>query len=233
MSRAADCTQYRLAASAQLDGEDGSAVLAAQGMDSLEAHLASCPSCTAWVSAATRMTRRMRIGTAEPAPDLIRPILETIAAEAGSRTGSYRTRVRRRRLITALRVGLVVVAIGQLALAVPSLLFGEFAMQAAVHVARETGAWNLALAVGFVAAAVHPRLAAGLATVLGAFVGVLVAITLFDLGAGHVQLDRAASHLVAITGLVLVLGLVRSISDRRAPTTGPVASSRDPWHAAA
>lgn len=126
----------------------------------------------------------MRIATAESVPDLTRPILEAIAAgPAAPVPGPNRSPVRRR-LIGALRLGLVVVALGQVALAAPSLLFGGFAMQSAIHVARETGAWNLALAVGFAAAALQPRLAAGLATVLGAFVSVLAVITLLDLGAG-------------------------------------------------
>lgn len=232
MSRATDCSQYQLAASAQLDGEDGAGLLRVQGLDTLESHLGSCPDCASWVAAATTMTRRMRIGTAESAPDLIRPILEAIAAEPALPAGSYRTRGRKR-LIVALRVGLAVMALGQVALAVPSLFFGEFAMQSAIHVARETGAWNLALAVGFAAAALHPRLAAGLATVLGAFVGVLVTVTLFDLGAGHVHLDRAASHLIALTGLVLVVGLVRFTSDRPAPTNAMMADRRHRRHAAA
>lgn len=228
----AECNQYRLVASGRLDGEDGSALLADQGLDRLETHLASCPDCTSWVAAATTVTRRMRIGTAEAVPDLTRPILEAIAAAPAPAADSYRSPLRRR-LIGALRLGLVIVALGQVALAAPSLLFGQFAMQSAVHVARETGAWNLALAVGFVAAAVQPRLAAGLATVLGAFVGVLAVITLLDLGAGHVHLDRAASHLIALTGLALVIGLVRTISGSPAPRRSGLASAPDLWHAAA
>jgi len=178
---------------------------------------------------------------AEFAPDLTQAIVAAIAAEPAPAPQSQRSAAsmgaeslpagstrRRRRLIVAIRVALVVAALGQLALAVPSLFFGEFAMQSAIHVARETGAWNLALAVGFAAAALHPRLAAGLATMLGAFICVLVAITLFDLGAGHVHLDRAASHLVAISGLVLIIGLVRATSDRRpAPGSAVVAAHRD------
>jgi len=209
----------------------------------------------------------MRVGLAESAPDLTGSILQAIAAEPvpvplsqqipgstdASRFARLGTSRRRRRLIIALRFGLVIVAVGQVALAVPSLLFGEFAMNSAVHVARETGAWNVALAVGFAAAAVRPRLAAGLATVLGAFVVVVVLITAFDLGGANVHLDRAASHLIAMTGLALVIGMVRLASDRSgptsasaiahlesllaarspAPTSPQVAIPHDPWHAAA
>lgn len=212
-----ECAQYRLAASADLDGEDGSGLLRDQGLGRLDAHLTSCPPCASWVASATRVTRRMRIATAEPAPDLIRPILEAIAAAPSptstATTRAYGSRLRQRCFL-ALRAGLVLVALGQVALAVPALSFGEFAMQSAEHVARETGAWNLALAVGFAGASLRPRLAVGLTTVLGAFVGVLVVITLLDLGAGHVPMDRAASHLVAITGLGLLIGLVYAGWDR-------------------
>ena len=77
-------------------------------------------------------------------------------------------------------------------------------MAAPVHLAHETGAWNLGLAVAFLAVAAAPRLAAGALPFLGTFTALLVTVTLADLRAGHVPADRAAVHLLLIAGLALV-----------------------------
>ena len=64
-------------------------------------------------------------------------------------------------------------------------------MSAPVHVAHETGAWNLAVAAAFLAVAAAPRLAAGGLPFLATFAALLVPVTLADLAAGHVHADRA------------------------------------------
>lgn len=223
MARSTDCTTYRLAASAEIDGEDSAGLLCARGLDPLETHLPECADCRTWAGQAMALTRRLRLAEAERVPDLTLAILEATATEP--LPTAHRGRVaRQRRLLRGVRIALVVVAAAQVALAVPSLFFGEFAMSSAVHIARETGAWNLALGVGLVAAAVTPRLASGLVTVFGAFLAVLVTVTLLDLGAGHVHLDRAASHLIAIVGLGLLVWLVRLTRTPQPSATAPVES---------
>jgi len=80
-------------------------------------------------------------------------------------------------------------------------------MSAPVHVAHETGAWNLGLAVAFLACAAAPRLAAGALPFLATFTAVLTVVTVTDLGAGHVHADRAVGHLLLLAGLVVTAAL--------------------------
>ncbi len=64
-------------------------------------------------------------------------------------------------LSSPVRVALAGIALAQLALAVPTLLFGTDE-GAPVHIAHEVGAWDLALAVGFLFAAWRPLRAVGM-----------------------------------------------------------------------
>jgi predicted anti-sigma-YlaC factor YlaD len=77
-------------------------------------------------------------------------------------------------------------------------------MSAPVHLAHETGAWNVGVAIAFLAVAAAPRLAPGALPFLGTFAALLVPVTIADLGAGHVHLDRAVAHLMLVVGALLV-----------------------------
>jgi predicted anti-sigma-YlaC factor YlaD len=98
-------------------------------------------------------------------------------------------------------------------------------MSAPVHIAHETGAWNLAVAAAFLAVAAVPRLAAGALPVLGSFAALLLPVTLADLGAGHVHVERAVAHLLLFAGVVLLSAVawrghrrsVRALAGRRVP----------------
>jgi predicted anti-sigma-YlaC factor YlaD len=99
-------------------------------------------------------------------------------------------------------------------------------MSAPVHMAHETGAWNLAVAAAFLAVAAGPRLAAGALPLLGSFAALLVPVTLADLAAGHVHVERAVAHLLLLAGVALVSAVawrgrrsraVRVIGGRRVP----------------
>jgi predicted anti-sigma-YlaC factor YlaD len=105
---------------------------------------------------------------------------------------------------SALRLALLAVGGGQLALALPPLVAGAATMSAPVHVAHESGAWNLAVAIAFFAVGVLPRLAAGALPMLGSFTVVLWWVTLDDLGAGHVYSHRALGHVLLLIGALLV-----------------------------
>jgi predicted anti-sigma-YlaC factor YlaD len=84
------------------------------------------------------------------------------------------------------------------------LVTGAGAMSAPVHVAHETGAWNLAVGAAFLAVAAAPRLAAGALPFLGTLAALLVPVTVADLAAGHVHAERAVAHLLLLAGVVLV-----------------------------
>ena len=101
-------------------------------------------------------------------------------------------------------MALLAVGVAQAAYAWPALVGGSGAMSAPVHMAHESGAWNLGIAAAFLAVAAAPRLAAGALPVLGTFAAALAVLTVADLRAGHVPTDRAATHLLLLAGVALV-----------------------------
>jgi predicted anti-sigma-YlaC factor YlaD len=188
------CDRYREAISARLDGEP-------LGMSAatLDAHLAACPACARWADTAASVTRQLRLGAAQ-VPDLTEAITTDVARPA--------RRVLRRRAL--LRAGLVLIGLTQLALAVPALVGDGVGMAMAVHTAHEAAAWNLALAAGFVVAAVVPRRAAGLVPLLAVFLVVLTVLSVRDLLDGAVPAARVLTHLAALAGLLLLVAVDRA-----------------------
>jgi predicted anti-sigma-YlaC factor YlaD len=194
------CEPFREAVSAGLDGES-------PGVPQrwVDEHLAGCPACRNWAEAAAEVTRRARLAPATAVPDVTAAVL--------GRLPRRRVRLRGHGVDAALRLGLLAVGAGQLAVALPSFLGAGVS-----HLAHETGAWNLGLAACFLVVALRPRLAAGALPFLLSFTAVLVAVTVADLGAGHVHAGRAGIHLLLVGGAVLVSALaVRG----RAPGRGP------------
>jgi predicted anti-sigma-YlaC factor YlaD len=189
----------------------------------VDQHLAGCPACRGWAEAAAEVTRRARLVAAPPVPDVTAAVLGRLPAVP----------VRRRRhwLDAVLRLALLVIGAGQLAVSLPAFA-GAGDMAAPVHLAHETGAWNLGLAACFLVVAVLPRLAAGALPFLLSFAAVLSWVTLRDLGAGHVHADRAVGHLLLLVGALLVSVLALR---NRAPRTGPLGAAREwsgrsaPW----
>ncbi|MGY1814397.1 zf-HC2 domain-containing protein [Blastococcus sp. SYSU D00820] len=192
------CPGFREAASARLDGESPGMPVA-----DLDAHLAGCPSCAAWVADAERVTRRARLAPAPPVPDLTAAVLAALPRELPGTAAAARARL----TDGALRLALLAVALVQAGAAWPSLASGVAAMSAPVHMAHETGAWNLAVAAAFLAVSAAPRLAAGALPFLGTFGVLLTVLTVADLRAGHVHADRATAHLALLAGVVLVTAL--------------------------
>ncbi len=215
------CDPFREALSARLDGE-------ALGLPrrALDDHLAGCAGCAAWAEDAARVTRRARVAPAETTPDLTAAVLGHLA---GPRPGAARA-ARARLVGTGLRLALVVIGAVQAGLAWAPLAHGLDAMSAPAHVAHETGAWSMALAVTFVAVAAVPRLAAGALPLLVTFVAVLGVVTVSDLLAGLVDLDRAAGHLLLVVGLVLVAAVAwrGRTPRRRRVVVGALAAERMP-----
>lgn len=186
---------YREALSARLDGEPLGMPVA-----ELDGHLGACASCSVWAVDAERVTRRARLAAAPPVPDLTATVLGALPGELPGARAAARARLTG----TGLRLLLLVVGVAQAALAWPVLVHGAGAMSAPVHLAHETGAWNVALAASFLAVAAAPRLAAGALPFLLSFTALLVSVTVADLGAGHVHADRAGAHLVLLVGVAAV-----------------------------
>jgi predicted anti-sigma-YlaC factor YlaD len=177
----------------------------------LDHHLETCPDCARWAAEAGRATRLARLDVT-PVPDLSAQITAGIALPA--------RRILRRRL--ALRAALGLTGMAQLAIGLPALTGDSMGMAMSAHGAHETAAWNLAIGVAFVAAAVLPRRATGLIPLLGTFTLVLGALSVRDLAAGSVTVGRLATHLAVLVGLVLLIVLDRA---ERALPPG--------WHAVA
>ncbi|MCW2740180.1 MAG: conserved rane protein of unknown function [Blastococcus sp.] len=189
------CSSVREAISARLDGEP-----LGMPVRELDEHLEGCPSCARWTDDAAAVTRRVRLAPAPVVPDLTAGVLAALPRELPGAAAAARTRL----MGTALRLALAAVGVGQAGLAWPSLTSGAAAMSAPVHMAHESGAWNLAVAAAFLAVAAGPRLAAGALPFLGTFAALLVPVTLADLLAGRVHADRAVAHLLLVVGVVLV-----------------------------
>lgn len=211
------CHTFREAVSARLDGEP-------LGMPdrALDEHLAGCPACAGWAERAAVVTRRVRLAPAAPVPDLTGAVLSALPRELPGAAAAARARL----VTTALRLALLAVGVAQAGLAWPVLVTGPGSMSAPVHVAHETGAWNLGIAAAFLAVAAAPRLAAGALPFLASFTALLVAVTLADLGAGHVHADRALAHGLLVLGVGLVSTVWWRGRRRRARRLRPAAVRR-------
>lgn len=191
-----DCSAYREAASARLDGE-------ALGMsdEALDDHLAGCADCASWVDQAVRLNRLARISRAQ-VPDMADAILD--AAPLPRRRGPAGWAVR------TLRIALGVIALAQLSISAPSLVGEDMAMPMATHASHESAAFNIALGVGFLAVAMAPGRARAALPIAGTFILVLGVLSIADLADGAVGFGRLATHLAAMAGVLVMLGLARA-----------------------
>lgn len=197
------CEECREALSARLDGEAEPA--------SPDEHLASCAECRDWFAGAERLRRAMLLRPAPPVPDLTAVILERTPAPSGDGWGR--------------RIALAVVAIAQLGLAFAQLLGTA---HDGGHLGHESGAWNLAVGIGLLTAALRPKTASGQLPLLTGFVGVLVVWSAGDLAAGRVTLSRLATHLLVVLGLALLYAVHRAHRGRGAPLPAATAGDGTP-----
>ena len=165
----------------------------------LDAHVDACPECRRWIEQAEHITRATRLD-ATPVPDLADRIFADVVLPA--------RRVHRRR--TLIRVALAVAGLVQLGVGIPALVGDSIGMAMSMHGAHEMAAWNLAVGAAFVAAAWLPRRAAGLVPLLGTFLVILTALSIHDVAAGEVGLDRLSTHAAALVGLGLLILLDRT-----------------------
>jgi predicted anti-sigma-YlaC factor YlaD len=200
------CEECREVISARLDDEDlpGEA-------DAVDAHVRTCADCRAFAERAARVRRLTRVRLAGPEPDLVGAVL------AAGPPRSVRTRA-----AGAVRVGLGGLGVGQVALAICGIAAAaghdhggvvELAGGSAAHLVHESSAWNLAIGVAFLLAAMGSRRVSGMVPVLGAFIGSLAVLSVLDLVGGGVEVGRLLGHGVALAGLVLLMALGRLAGD--------------------
>lgn len=187
---AASCEVMREAISSSIDGEE-----AGVSVDAREVHLAACPGCRRWRTGAHEVTRLFRLEPAGALPVPSRSLLAAIGRRAVA------ARLGREELLS--RLCLALVALAQLAVAVPALLLGTD-HGAPIHVAHEMGSFDLALAAGFLVAAWRPSRARGMQTIVGVAALLLVLTALIDLGAARTTVGDEAPHLLAVAGWLLL-----------------------------
>jgi predicted anti-sigma-YlaC factor YlaD len=185
-----ECEAAREAISALLDGEHPGVERSA-----LDAHLASCAACRFWREEAHALTRRARLASATAVPSAGASLMVTLR-EAERRRRWWRS-------LALTRGGLALVAVGQLVVTIPPLLFGTD-HEAPIHVAHELGAFDMALAVGFLAAALRPSRARGMRTLVGCAALLLVVTAAIDLVAGRTTASDEWPHLLAVVGWLLL-----------------------------
>ncbi|HEU5149360.1 MAG TPA: hypothetical protein VFU19_02615 [Iamia sp.] len=183
------CEDCRDAASARLDAEALPAGLTDEDVDH---HLEGCADCRAWVARATTLHRAVRVRPAASVADRTDAILAAVPASA-----------RPRPVREGVRYALLAIGLTQLVLAIPALILAEDA-SAPVHVAREMGAFELALGVGLLTTAWRPRLAAGLLPFAGALAGAMLLTAGIDVAQGEAVALTEAHHVVDLAGVALL-----------------------------
>jgi predicted anti-sigma-YlaC factor YlaD len=196
-----DCMTCREALSARMDGEPEPMPASAT-----DQHLDECAACQAWSAEASRLTRTLRVRPVGAVPDLTAQILEN-APEPMAR-------------VHWARIALGVVALAQLALGVAEVFGADQVMPGMTmsgHLFNESTAWNLALGVGLLWAAMRTRAVVGMLPVLTGFLVVLTAFSVHDLIDGQVGLSRVASHGLLVLGLALLWVVRRQDRGRGEP----------------
>ena len=197
------CDDVHLALSDRLDGEAET-----QPRVEVDAHLAGCSACRAWLARAERVTRAVRVQSVV-VPDLTERIL---AAAHAQRVLPEPAKPGRQAWVQWALGGLAVV---QLMLAVPDLL-GAVGHDA--HAGREVAAFDIALAVGLLIAAWYPEHARIFAPVVLTLVFCFGAISALDIMQGVVSPGRVAVHAISVVQAGLLWLLARQAAPRTSET---------------
>jgi predicted anti-sigma-YlaC factor YlaD len=176
----------------------------------VQAHLAACAACRADLTQASRLQRWLRLRPAESVPDLTPAILARIGpTEPGPRPAAQREV----RIALAVLAGLVAV------LPLPAPLLADEA-GAPLHLARELGAFQVALAVGLLLVAWQPQRRVQLLPVLAVLSVCPAVIAVLDVAGGRTPASAEGHHLVQLAGLGLVW-LLAHPPGRARPVAGP------------
>ncbi|CAM3128124.1 hypothetical protein [Stackebrandtia soli] len=196
-----NCASARAALSARMDDED--VLDAAATLD----HLRECAACGEWIGHANRISetaRKRYVST----PDLTEPVLRRIGDHERGRAA--RLRAWRR----GLRWAVGVAAIAQLGLALPALWPGADVGGHALHASREMASFDIAVAVGFLLAAIRPDRARAFVPVAFALAGCLAVTSLVDIAGGATDVLHEASHATALVQAGLLWALGRTSAGR-------------------
>lgn len=198
-----DCALFRESLSAAMDGETGPLPEA-----EVDRHLRGCGACQAWRDQAQRL-RRSLLRQAPAVPDLTAAILERAPLPSREKWAAR-------------------VALGLVGLVQSGLGFAEFlvpgdahaAHAGAIHLSNESAAWNLALGIGLLWAALRPRTAGAQLPLVAGFALVLGVASVIDVSDGQVGPGRLLTHSLLVVGLVLMFVVHRE--HRRRPAPAPL-----------
>ncbi|WP_433531096.1 zf-HC2 domain-containing protein [Micromonospora sp. CA-263727] len=215
------CEQWREILSAQLDGE---ATPEEQG--TVAVHLETCAGCRGWLDAAALVTRRARTQVVTALPDLTEAILaaappprprrwRALLAAVTPRAGRWRALTAgRATLVTGLRAALGLLGAVQLVLGLAQVGRGgvaEHLHASGQHLWHESAAWNVAVGAGFLFVALRRTPPSGLLPMLSAFVVTLVLLSVNDLVASQVAVERLVSHGFLVVGYLITVLLAQSM----------------------
>lgn len=188
------CTAVRESISARADGEEPLLDVSA-----CDTHIAGCAECRAFATGLAPLLRASRLRTAEAVPDLTGAILTAAAEDRVARGAARQDQV---------RGVLALVGVAQAVVAIVSLL-----TDGGLHLGRELAAWELALGVGFVVAALQPSRATGMVPMVAVLSLTVIVGAIGDLAAGTTTLLAEAGHLVEVVGVLLVVAVSRAAGD--------------------
>lgn len=200
-----DCQRCRESISAWSDGE-----AAASERVAVSDHLARCPHCAGFEDAVVAVNRRVRLAPAADVPDLTAQVLTAVTREHQGQATRRRDQLR---LLVAL-AGLVQLVVGL------TVLLGVGG-----HLARDLGAFEIALGAGLLIAAWQPHRAGGLLPMAAIVAAVATATSVVDLATGRAAIVAELPHLAEIVGVVLLWALWRHVGDEPAARNLPVGVS--------
>jgi predicted anti-sigma-YlaC factor YlaD len=192
------CSECRTEVSARLDDEGDPAIAPA-----VDAHLVGCADCRRWVERTQVLHRHIRVRPVEAPLDRTDAILSAVPLD-----------IRPRAARPSARLALAGIGLAHVAVAIPALAFAD-KERAPIHLAREVGAFELALGVALMVAAWRPRVAAGLVPAAAAAAGGVALAATADLLAGRATVSTEAHHLLTFLGLGLLGVLVRRRSSHQ------------------
>ena len=199
------CEIFREALSARLDSEPGPLP-----GDQVDAHLATCSACRTWYARGEALRRAMLVRSAPAVPDLTASIMAQAPSVSREKWG--------------LRVALGLVGLVQCGLAFAQLLGMDTGLHGGAamvgHLLNESAAWNLAVGIGLLWAALRTHAAAGQLPMITGFVLVLTVVTTSDLIGGQVTAGRVLTHAFLVVGLGLLFAVHRQHRARQEPGPG-------------
>lgn len=199
--------------SARIDGE-----LVAFSEPAVDQHLDGCVPCQSWLRAAEAITRQSRIASAPDLDPLLTDVLDAVRVAADRRRWQW----------LSTRLVICLIALAQLTIAIPVLIFGHD-RDAPLHVSHEMGSWDTALALGLLLAVRRPSRAEGMSVLIGIGALLLVTTAFVDLVAGRTTVSDEAPHLLCVAGWLLLHRLARlHAAEQPGPAGAEVARPAEP-----